>query len=266
MEQFSKRFDALPATEDFCRSVYPGLDLRIAQDPAVLWTNKYFGFRILSVRELHTAIPYLFLLDGMFPGRVSLRSVVTLNPRGQRDIVRNWDHLRSIWTEMKIQEMLVLRVDLKSLETMPDPESHLQLLQALVRLYDASQKLRGSLHKPLPDYDPFERRRGMRTATWIATIGNADPTPTEVSERTACVLANLQTEQRADAMGQSREHLDAGTKRSSRLTMSYLEKPDTRSGYRRGQGLRSSMLHPTQKKKDTPESAGTKFHRRVMGY
>merc|ERR1711964_867633 len=45
----------------FIRSIYNGLDADVADCPAVFWANAYFGFRIMSVRELRTAIPYLYV-------------------------------------------------------------------------------------------------------------------------------------------------------------------------------------------------------------
>lgn len=173
MENFDKSFldRKFDESDAFSRAVNLHFDERVANDPATKWCNAKFGFRILSVKELQTAIPYLCIIDAMFPGRVALTEVANLNPLTPKEISENWVQLRTTWFEKHIHEEAIIAVDFRDLEQPPiQVEAHMDFLTSLMRLYLAKHKLCGSLHKPLESHDPLERRRGLKVASWIKEV------------------------------------------------------------------------------------------------
>jgi hypothetical protein len=179
-------------TNSFHRAVNLYLDERVANDEATIWCNETFGFRILSVMELLTAIPYLCILDSMFPGRVSIRLIANLDPKNQKEISHNWKQLRTTWFEKQINEEAIIDVNFKALENPPiNVESHMSFLTSLKRLYIAKQKLRGTLHKHVPMHDPLERRRGCKVASWIKEVPRFGYSQEETKQKAEKLIAEI---------------------------------------------------------------------------
>jgi hypothetical protein len=194
-EHFIKPFDksgthsSYAIKNRFFREVYLDPDLRVADDPATIWANETFGFRIISVKELLTAIPYLYILDAMFRGVVGIRTSVKLDPRRPQEIAANWAHLRDVWYEHGVGKEVAILVDFHLLENPPTyVEDHMAFLTSLKKLYGPTVLLRGSLHKAAPPYCPYERRRGLRTASWITSMPQIALSREETKQRANAAL------------------------------------------------------------------------------